>query len=149
VRNLSYFEPIDVPGIVYSVHFYEPGGFTNQGVSNTPMGKAYPGMIDNKLWNKEQIRKAFQPAIDYAKAFHVQIYVGEFSAARWAKGGDRWVSDVIDVMEENHWDWTYHAFREWQGWSAEIGEDKNVTTPSPTPTARLLVLQASFAKNVQ
>jgi hypothetical protein len=23
------------------------------------------------------------------------------------------------VFEEYKWDWTYHAFREWQGWSVE------------------------------
>jgi len=27
--------------------------------------------------------------------------------------------DCIEVFEEYGWDWTYHAFREWQGWSVE------------------------------
>lgn len=42
---------------------------------------------------------------------------------------------------------SYHAFRQWQGWSSEIGETQAVTMPSRTPTASLRVLQAVFAKN--
>jgi hypothetical protein len=146
--GLSYFEPLNVPGIVYSVHMYDPHTFTHQGVhADTPMGAVYPGIIDGAEWNKDHIRAWLQPVSDYAKAFNVDIYVGEFSAIRWAKGADRYLSDLIDVMEENHWDWSYHAFREWEGWSPEVGEDKNVATPSPTPTARLLVLEAAFARN--
>jgi hypothetical protein len=148
VSSITNFAPLTVPGVVYSVHMYDPAEFCGQGVfDNDPTGPAYPGLIGNTVWNKDQIRKDFQPAIDYAKAYHVQIYVGEFSAIRWAKGADRWLSDVIDVMEENHWDWSYHAFREWEGWSVEVGDDKDVSTPSPTPTARFLVLQSAFAKN--
>jgi hypothetical protein len=148
VTGLAYFEPINVPGIVYSVHMYEPGQFTHQGVlDGYSAGPTYPGVIDGKLWNKDQIRKTFQAVKDYAKAYNVQVYVGEFSAVRWAPGADKYISDVIDVMDENNWDWSYHAFREWHGWSPEVGEDKAVQTPSPSPTARLLVLQSAFAKN--
>ena len=25
----------------------------------------------------------------------------------------------IEIFEEYGWDWTYHAFREWNGWSLE------------------------------
>ncbi len=148
VGSLYGFEPINVPKVVYSVHMYDPGSFTHQGVlDGLPTGPAYPGVIEGKMWDKDQIRKRFQPVAEFAKAYNVQVYVGEFSAVRWGKGADQYVKDVIDVMEEHNWDWSYHAFREWQGWSPEVGEDKAVTTPSPTPTARLLVLQAAFAKN--
>ncbi|MDR3708606.1 MAG: cellulase family glycosylhydrolase [Capsulimonadaceae bacterium] len=146
---LSYFSPIDVPGVVYSVHMYSPHEFTHQGVYSNPVGAVYPGVIAGRTWDKNTVRATLQPAIDYGKMFHVQIYVGEFSAARWAKGADRYLADVIDVCEDNHWDWSYHAFREWQGWSPELGEDKSVTTPAASPTARLLVLQKAFSKNQQ
>jgi len=85
--------------------------------------------------------------MDEPHSFNVDICIGEFSAVRWAKGADQYLSDLIDVMEENHWDWSYHAFREWPGWSLEVGEDKNVGALSPAPTARLRVLQAAFARN--
>ena len=148
VSSLAQFEPVDVKGVVYSVHMYDPGQFTHQGVhANLLVGPVYPGVIGGVQWDKERIRKDFAPVAAYARATHSQIYVGEFSAIRWANGADRYISDVIDVMEENGWDWSYHAFREWQGWSPEVGEDKNVTTPAAAPTARLLILQKAFARN--
>jgi hypothetical protein len=50
-------------------------------------------------------------------------------------------------MEENGWDWAYHAFREWQGWSVEHGSDKADTKPSPTPTDRERLLRGWFSEN--
>jgi aryl-phospho-beta-D-glucosidase BglC (GH1 family) len=148
VAKLAYLQPIDVPGVVYEVHMYDPSQFTFQGVNGSdPKAVTYPGVIGGQKWDVDRIRREFQPVVDFAKNNNVHIYVGEFSTARWTPGGDKWLADVISVLEENHWDWTYHAFREWQGWSAEIGEDPAVITPSPTPTARLLVLQAAYSKD--
>ena len=45
--------------------------------------------------------------------------MGEFSAITWAEGAGRYIADCIAVFEEYGWDWTYHAFREWNGWSVE------------------------------
>ncbi|MDR3708248.1 MAG: cellulase family glycosylhydrolase [Capsulimonadaceae bacterium] len=148
--GLPFFKPLNVSGVVYSVHMYEPFYYTHQGVKDGILiGPVYPGNVGGVEWNKNQIRKEFQPIADYARTFHVAVYVGEFSAVRWAKGADRYVNDVIDVMEEDHFDWTYHAFREWQGWNPEIGEEKNVTTPSLQPTARLTVLKHAFERNAR
>ncbi len=47
------------------------------------------------------------------------MYVGEFSAVCWAEGAERYIGDVISLMEEYGWDWTMHAWREWSGWSPE------------------------------
>lgn len=149
VTALADFDPIDVPRVVYSVHMYNPGSFTHQGVLGHPLGPVYPGLIDGDYWDKDRIRKNLKPVVEYSKAYHVAIYIGEFSATRWAPGADRYLSDVIEVMEENGWDWSYHAFREAQCWSTEIGEDIKVTTPSPTPTARLLLLQNALEKNTK
>jgi hypothetical protein len=149
VDALPFFAPIHVSGVVYSVHFYLPMAFTHQGVlPGVPMGPVYPGVIDGRLWDKSAIRAALAPVADYAKRFNVTIYVGEFSAVRWAAGSDQYIADVLSVLEENNWDWTYHAFREWQGWDPEIGADPNVSTPAPTPTPRLRLLQAALSKNI-
>ena len=56
---------------------------------------------------------------------------------------------MIDIFEAHDWDWTYHAFREWDGWSVEHGPDREDRKPSPTPTDRERLLRAWFAKNVR
>jgi hypothetical protein len=148
-QGLDWFEPLDVPGVVYSVHMYQPHAFTHQGVHDGPTGISYPGQIEGKHWNKEQLRRALQPAIDYQRDYGVQIYLGEFSVIRWAPGdsGYNYLRDCIDIFEENGWDWAYHAFREWDGWSVEHGPDRDDRVPSPTPTKRQELLRSWYGKN--
>ncbi len=70
-----------------------------------------------------------------------RIYVGEFSAIAWAPGADAYLRDCISLFEEYGWDWTYHAFREWAGWSVEHeGEDDTSLRPSAdNPRKRTLL----------
>jgi len=150
-ESLEFFAPIAVPGVVYSVHMYRPHEFTHQGVYGSPTGIEYPGKIGNQAWDKERLRKALQPALDFQRDFGVHIYIGEFSAIRWAPGESacNYLRDVVDVMEEYGWDWAYHAFREWSGWSVEHGSDPKNESRSKTPTSREQLLRSWFAKNVK
>ncbi len=148
--GFSNFNPIKVPGVVYSVHMYLPHAFTHQGVFDDWSTKwVYPGEIAGQQWDKAQIERALQPVIDFQKRYRVQIYVGEFSAIRWAPEGSayRYLRDCIDVFEEHGWDWTYHAFREWSGWSVEHGEDKADEGVAKVETQRKKLLRGWFAKN--
>ena len=56
---------------------------------------------------------------------------------------------MIDIFEENGWDWAYHAFREWDGWSVEHGPDPNDRSRSKTPTDREQLLRSWFEKNAK
>ena len=135
--------------MVYSVHMYMPHQFTHQGVYKNPTGLSYPGVIQGKRWDKEELRQALQPVVDFQRAHGVHIYLGEFSAIRWAPGDSayNYLRDLIDIFEENGWDWAYHAFREWDGWSVEHGPDPKDHARSKTPTKRQELLQSWFAKN--
>lgn len=145
------FEPIDVPNVVYSVHMYLPHTFTHQGVFGPSAPIRYPGVIDGKQWDRAQLEMALKPVVDFQRRYGVHIYVGEFSAIRWAPDDSayRYLEDLIDIFEEHGWDWTYHAFREWDGWSVEHGSDPQDHQPSKTPTTRETLLRSWFAKNRQ
>ncbi len=147
--GLDWLEPVDVPGVVYSVHMYIPGQFTHQGIHGNPPGVSYPGLIAGKHWDKEALREALRPAIQYQKDYHVPIYIGEFSAIRWAPGKSayNYLRDVIEIFEEHGWHWAYHAFREWDGWSVEHGQDPKDHKPLDHPTDRQLLLRSWFEKN--
>jgi endoglucanase len=147
--GLVAFEPLDVPNVVYSVHMYIPHGFTHQNVQSATTPKVYPGEIDGRVWDKKQLEEALQPAIEFQKTYNVHIYIGEFSAIRWAPDDSayRYLKDVIDIMESHDWDWTYHAFREWDGWSVEHGVDRQNHQRSPTPTDREQLLRSWYKSN--
>ncbi|MBN1269310.1 MAG: cellulase family glycosylhydrolase [Kiritimatiellae bacterium] len=142
-------EPIDIPNVIYQVHMYLPAEFTHQGVYGERIPVAYPGRIRNTMWDKEQLRKTLQPVREFQLAYNVHIYVGEFSAIRWASGAAAYLRDCIELFEEYGWDWTYHAYREWDGWSVEHGSDPEDHNPSKERTDRKILLLDWFGKNAQ
>ncbi|MFP4058285.1 MAG: glycoside hydrolase family 5 protein [Candidatus Brocadiia bacterium] len=139
--------PLDLEGVIYSFHMYQPGAFTHQFRHDEPL--VYPGVISGERWDKARLRESMMPAIDFQRDFNVHIYVGEFSAIRWAPEGSarRYLRDCIELFEEQGWDWSYHAFREWHGWSVEHSTEKSETEPSPQPTKREELLREWFARN--
>jgi len=141
--------PLDLDRVVYSFHMYQPHAFTHQGVHGSKVGVRYPGVVGGEMWDKERLREAMRPAVDFQREFNVHMIVGEFSAIRWAPDHSafRYLRDVVDVFEECGWDWCYHAFREWSGWSVEHTTDAKDPRPSPTPTDREKLLRRWFARN--
>lgn len=147
---LAAFEPLPSDKIVYSFHMYTPSEVTHQNVNNNVPPVPYPGVINGVTWNKDQVRLYLKLVLDWQKIYNVHIYVGEFSCILWAPNDSayNYLSDVIDIFEENEWDWAYHAFREWQGWSVEhIGNKSGYTEISKVPTNRQILLMDWFKNN--
>ena len=136
-------KPFDLKDIIYQVHVYIPVEYTHQRVfanqHNMPMKWPDP----SRGWGRDFcIRdRVLKPVRDFQLKYGARIYVGEFSAVCWAEGADRYLSDCIDLFEEFGWDWTYHAFREWEGWSVEHdGPDARHFAPSAdNPRKRVLL----------
>ena len=149
-KGLNELRPLDVPGVVYSVHMYLPHAFTHQGVHDDGSKHwVYPGEIAGKRWDKAALEKALQPVVEFQQRHGVHIFLGEFSAIRWAPEGSayRYIKDLIEIFESHGWDWTYHAFREWSGWSVEHDENRANTQPAAAPTEREKLLREWFARN--
>lgn len=147
--GFRYIEPVDVPRVVYQVHMYWPGQFTHQGVHDSSVGVEYPGTIGGAVVDKQALRRHLAPVREFQLAYNVHIYCGEFSAIRWAPGDSaaHYLRDCIDIFEEYGWDWSYHAFREWDGWSVEHGSDRDNRQPTKEPTARMRLLLDWFGRN--
>ncbi len=148
-EGFAELRPINVPKVVYSFHMYKPAAFTHQGVFGASQPVRYPGLIDGQRWDKARLEVAMKPAIEFQKTYGVHLYVGEFSAIRWAPDDSacRYLGDLIEIFEAHGWDWTYHAFREWDGWSVEHGPDRDDHAPWPTPTTRQLLLREWYSQN--
>ncbi|MCC7492090.1 MAG: cellulase family glycosylhydrolase [Fimbriimonadaceae bacterium] len=140
-------DPVDLTNVIYQVHMYVPGEFTHQGVHGSKTGVVYPGPIHGVEWNKERLRGVLAPVREFQLAYNVHIYVGEFSAIRWGPGAAAYLRDCLELFEEYGWDWTYHAYREWDGWSLEHGSDPEDHAPTREPSDRLQVVRGWFAKN--
>lgn len=149
LKPIGYSRGYDIPKVVYSFHFYEPGNLTHQGVTgHNPIGTSYPDTINGIFWDSAQMRKALRPAYEFQRKYRVPLYVGEFSCIRWAPNHSalRYLTDLTRLFEEAGWDWTYHAYREFDGWSVEYSDSaKDMRTYATTDRKSLLL--GHFAKN--
>lgn len=152
--TFRYFSPIKLKNIIYQFHMYQPGQYTHQFVGGNFGEKGaqelltYPGIIAGQQWNKEMLRKTLAPVREFQLKHKARIFCGEFSAIIWAPGAEHYLSDCIDLFEEYGWEWTYHAYREWNGWSVEHRMDWKTRTVIPSPdNARKKALLQGLSRN--
>lgn len=148
----AFLPRVDVPGVRYTFHMYEPGWYVAQGQNPDDRDTvAYPGVRKSAPFDKAYLRKVLAQAREFQAATGAKIYVGEFSAVRWAPGAARYLADCISLFEESGWDWSYHAFREYQGWDLEMADlprgSGSRPVPSPEQTDRLRVVRGAMAAN--
>jgi hypothetical protein len=84
-----------------------------------------------------------------ARRFRVHLFVSEFSAIRIAPEGSaaRYLADATELFEELGYDWTYHAYREWHGWSLEHEGTLQDSRKASQPTDRELIVTRWFKLN--
>ena len=139
-ETFRYLSPLTLTNVIYEVHVYGPDEFTHQRVLGTrPWTLGWPNA--EKGWGRAFLEKELAPVRDFQLRHGARIYAGEFSAVCWAPGAGNYLRDCIDLFREYGWDWTYHAFREWAGWSVEHeGEDDASLRPSAdNPRKRALL----------
>lgn len=110
--------------LIASPHGYSYIALTHQGSGQT-IRKKYPGDYPANYFPNNSY---FKVMVDFRKQYPtVPIWIGEFSCINWSplnKYGEwtstRWINDMITFFEANNISWSYHAWREWQGWDAEI-----------------------------
>ncbi|MGH8426814.1 MAG: glycoside hydrolase family 5 protein [Gammaproteobacteria bacterium] len=110
------FSPLPFPRLVYSVHIYAPNAYTHQGIHGNPVGVHYPGKIGRRYWDKQMLETVLSPAINFQNRYNVLVWVGEFSAVRWAPGSDQYLRDLVSIFDSHGWGWSYFSVGGWNGW---------------------------------
>lgn len=161
---LAAATPLADDRVVYSIHFYTPHEITHQGVRPRwprripyPAGASYGlGAWDPALGvgpiDRQRLAAELRFARDFAARHAVPIYVGEFGCVRWAPAGSalRWIGDCLDLFAQAHWSWTFHSFRTWTGWDAEIdSENPDPELPHARHADAPLITRIGQAMRVQ
>ena len=156
-QALRYLKPIDDDRAIYCFHWYGPWLYTtfrkNKGRWKYP-GDApshlsgdsdAPGPIAH--WDIHRLRKAMaKPVRDWQSRHKIpshRIYIGEFGADRRVAGAERWLDDVLTIIEENGWHWTYYMFREreWNAMDQELGPGQDSTKRSENQPGMRVILK--------
>ena len=147
--------PLPFDNVVYAPHIYQPVPFTHQGLHKKADAYEhieYPGVFMQEgkkvTADKEYLRECLRGIREFQLKYGARIWVGEFSAAAWTKGGAQWLKDASDLFEEYGWDYCYHSFRESDIWSLEHeGPDNPSLKRVEHDTDRMKVLKAKWALN--
>ena len=59
------------------------------------------------------------PLIEFQNKYKKLIWIGEFSAVRWAPGGDDYVRDLIEIFDSHGWGWSYFCYNSFHGWNPD------------------------------
>lgn len=123
-ENFYNLKPLPLKNVVYSFHLYAPHEITHQGIQNYPLGVSYPGHVWalGPRWDRARLNETTRYIREFSRRFKVPIYVGEFSCIRYAPGDSRYryIEDALSIIENAAWSWTYHSYKEWDGWDPEI-----------------------------
>ena len=126
----NYLEKINDPYIIYSFHMYEPYHFTTQKINNDRY--QYPGKVQiddlgtDFDMNKKSLQEFLNPVAVWAKKNNIpanRIWAGEFGCSRKVKGVENYLSDLIEIFNENQWHWSFYSYREdvWDNMDYELG----------------------------
>ena len=140
-------KPFNDTAIIYNFHFYEPHCYTHQKIGGYEINYSYPDTIGGTCWSREKLAEK----IDIFQSWRIKHNIkyalaGEFSTVRWARGKDKYLSDIIELLEERGISWAYFSYNGWKGWNYNYEYDMSglfssnnlIISKTETETLRLL-----------
>ena len=157
VAWLPYLETTNDTKTVYTVHQYEPFIYTHQTASSSEY--AYPGTFDaNGDGNDDQVDKTWLQNLlatmdKFSSDHNVRVAVNEFGLHRWDKGADKFMDDMMDLLDQrgvNHTFWEWASSWEPFAWNdafnfrfgADPANQRDVTTSD-----LIEVIRKNWSKN--
>jgi hypothetical protein len=131
--GLSCLDAVDATNVLYAFHFYEPWEYTTFRVNADRY--AYPdGMPASgearRPWNADVLRDLLSPVVRWAAEKGIspkRVVASEFGVDRRVAGAERYLSDLVPILDESGWHSAFYAFRgdgEWTGLDYELGTEK-------------------------
>ncbi len=121
---------LEYSNILYSFHMYEPYEFTS--VNNFKSGGKYlyPGIVKfgtgEIYWDRPVMERYLEPFIQWMDQNAIpvnRVVAAEFGCVRRNKGADRYLDDILTLLENRGFHWAFYSYREdgWDGYDYELG----------------------------
>ncbi|HET8573285.1 MAG TPA: cellulase family glycosylhydrolase [Edaphocola sp.] len=136
-KSYQNLKPIvDDPKIIYAFHYYLPHNYTHQGIGMRNKKYTYPGVIDGQYWNKNTIENSISDVVKFKNKYKKLIFVGEFSATYNAQGCYEYINDLLSVINDNGFSYTYFIWKGYPGWA--VFNNKKVSQRQTNMRLKLL-----------
>ncbi len=127
--------PLADQNALYSFHMYEPYSFSsyhNEGKYSYP-GKAPLGESSTPpviSWNQAELARLLEPVVAWQKKYQVpsdRIVASEFGVFRANQGAQKYLFDLVALLDAHHWHWAFYSFQEdsWAGMDYQLGGTKH------------------------
>ncbi|WPN56133.1 glycoside hydrolase family 5 protein [Pseudomonas sp. P9_31] len=135
---------IDDKTVVGSLHYYDPGDFTHQGVHQFPVNQRLPFLLRSEKSLRLYFRKTLSRVLNHPGP----VIVGEFSVSNYSPVDDSelYMNTLLDLFERNGWSWFYHSYKEADIWNPELSLTKRGLAPDGA-SKKYLLLKAHFRLN--
>ncbi len=154
---LPYLQLTGVARTVYTVHTYEPMVYTHQDPGVFLL--SYPGRFDadgdgvKETVNRDWLQAQFAPVDDFKAAHNVPVVFNEMGVHRWCPGADRYLGDVMDLIEQDGDSFAVWLFdSSWTEYVSIVDDFDFLHGPNPNnhtnvSNALASVIEAHFAHN--
>ncbi len=116
-RGYKNITPFEEKNIVYGAHVYTPNSYSHQGIKNSKVNFTYPGSINGRYWDAERLTKTLRALREFQINYNVPVWIGEFSAVRWAQGSEKYLKDLISIFDRYGWGWAYFNIGGMHAWN--------------------------------
>jgi hypothetical protein len=128
--GLRALEPVAAENVLYAFHFYDPWEYTtfrvNRGRHAYP--ERMPARGGSRRWDAGTLRERLSPVRQWAEADPARADRGlEFGVDRRVAGAERYLADLVPLLDESGWHSAFYAFRgdgDWTGLDYELGTAK-------------------------
>ena len=131
--GLSYLDPVEDRNVLYAFHFYDPWEYTTFRVNRGRY--AYPDRMPSpatgpRRWNADVLRDRISPVVRWARENGIpprRVVAAEFGVDRRVGGAERYLADLVPILDGGGWHSAFYAFRgdgDWTGLDYELGTAK-------------------------
>ena len=122
--GLVHLEPVDDPAVLYAFHNFGPWDYTTFRVNRGRY--RYPDRMPAG-WTRARYGQQAEAVATWAGTHQIpqnRIIAEEFWVDRRVGGAQRYLEDIVSLLDRRQWHWAFYSFRgdgDWGGLDYELG----------------------------